>query len=403
MDPNALWRKRFAQYRNESIRYWKDVGNSGFVLFAVLAVIVFSYEYGIILRRLPTNFPYLWAVGIVLAPRLVLGSVRTLLRGPDRVFLPRLEARMPAYFGRAFLYSLLLQCFWTAVLLIAVWPLYVRCAGGAQPFGIILMLVLLLKSANLLADWQENRMVDRRVRRWSFWLRWAATVGLVTVLFSRGSLAAGAGMLAGIGLWSWYSRRVRKHTIHWDLLLEKEKEQQRRLYVFFSWFTEVPQLPKSVKRRWLLTMAARGIRYRQSNSFLYLYAKTWLRSELSGMLIRMTIVGMIVIYAVSGDLAKTTALLLVPLIGAVQLTSLAQAHKHTSWVRLYPLRPEEQSPAVETIAAILPLAQVTLLSIPYLLRCSPAHAAVPLFAFAAIGIIVFLRIRPKIRALFQAE
>ena len=48
--------------------YWQYAARSNFIGFMLFLVIVSSYYYAKILQRLPTDYPYLWIVLLLLVP-----------------------------------------------------------------------------------------------------------------------------------------------------------------------------------------------------------------------------------------------------------------------------------------------------------------------------------------------
>ena len=106
LNTHALWKQRFQHYMKESMGYWQYAARSNFIGFLLFLVIVSSYYYAKKLQHLPTDYPYIWIVLLVLVPCLSSSPIRTLTRSADRMFLLRIEHEMGAYFRSSFLYSL---------------------------------------------------------------------------------------------------------------------------------------------------------------------------------------------------------------------------------------------------------------------------------------------------------
>ena len=83
---------------------------------------------------------------------------------------------------------------------------------------------------------------------------------------------------------------VSKYVIGWDYLITKENQQQARLYAFFSWFVDVPQMGTRIARRSWISGLTRFIPFRQDAAYLYLYMKTLLRTELFAIVLRLTLI-----------------------------------------------------------------------------------------------------------------
>jgi ABC-2 type transport system permease protein len=407
--PETLWRQRFTRFASESLRYWRDVGRSGFALFAAAALIGGAYEYGRLLQRLPAQFPYLWVAALLLAPVLALGSVRTLVRPADRVFLLPLEGRLGAYFRRAFAYSYAVQAVKTAAALSALWPLYAKFGGAggtAHPLGRMLASALVWKALHLAADWHESRLVNGRALRALRVARLLTTAALVPLWFEAGLWQACLAVATISAAWVFLLYNSRKHTIGWDRLLAREAAQQRRLYRWFRSFTDVPQLPAPVhSRRWLAALSRR-LAVSRENTYPYLYEKTLLRTELFGMYVRFTSVGLLLVAFMSEVWLKAAFLIGLPLLGLVQLSALADAHRHSFWVELYPVPRRWQASAVMGLVAPLAVLETALFSCAYALSFAAgagyamAAAAAPVVSLAAVLLALRFRLRPALRRKF---
>ncbi|KIL39414.1 hypothetical protein SD70_20385 [Gordoniibacillus kamchatkensis] len=406
MTPQTLWRHRFTSFAREALGYWRDVGRSGFALVATALLIGGAYEYGALLKRLPSTFPYIWIAVLLLAPALALGGVRTLVRPADRVFLLPLEGRLGVYFRQAFLYSWIVQAAKTAAALTALWPLYAKFGGGGapHPFPWMLGTALALKGLQLWADWQESRLVNGRWRSLLRVLRFAATAAFVPIWLEASWLAACLAVAAASILLAFLLYNSRMFSLGWDMLLAREAAQQRRLYRWFRWFTDVPQLPEPVRKRGWLAALSRRLAVKREHTHLFLYEKTLLRTELFGMYARFTIVGLLLVVFISEAWLKAAFLIGLPLLGLVQLSALAEAHRYTFWLELYPVPRRWQSSAVLTLVAPLAIAQTALLSAAYALTASPGPlvAAAPLLSLAAVLAALRFRLRPALRRKFEA-
>ncbi|MDR6555164.1 ABC transporter permease [Paenibacillus qinlingensis] len=403
---HALWKQRFQHYMKESMGYWQYAARSNFIGFLLFLVIVSSYYYAKTLQRLPTDYPYLWIVLLVLVPLIASSSIRTLTRSADRMFLLRIEHEMGAYFRSSFLYSFSLQGIWLFLAWVTLSPLYKHCLGTeSQPFLLMLALLLLLKVANLLASWQEGRFAAERTRVISVCFRWIATIALVTIQFHYSSLWASLAAIILVFVWLIAFRNVAKYVIGWDYLIAKEKQQQARLYAFFNWFVDVPQLPTRISRRGWISGLTRLIPFRQDSAFLYLYMKTLIRTELFAIVLRLTLIGVLAIAVADSTTARSVILLIALAISMVQLTSLERAHRYTFWLDMYPLEAQAKAGSLAYIIWLTLTLQLVILTIPFMIGTPILYLLVPLVSLALISFAcgVVLRRKFKKNALLEAE
>ncbi|MEF3306532.1 ABC transporter permease [Paenibacillus sp. GYB003] len=366
MNPaKRLWKDRLAAHTRLVARYTFYAGQSGFFLFLFVAFIVSSYLYGRTLERIPDDFPYAVVLACWLAPFMAVSPIRTLLKEADLVFLLPMEARMGAYFRGALLYSFVTQGFAAVFAVSAGMPLYRHGSGSeALPYVALVLFALALKFANLLGGWTESSFV-RAGNRASFRAaRWLADFIVLYSLYRYGFVAGGIAFVAAFALMGGWSLRSRKLPVNWPYLRLKEASHRTTLLLFFNWFVDVDDLPNRVKPRRLLSRLANLLPLRKDNAFRYLYALTLLRSELFGIMTRLTLLALIILLAVKGTwlFAGVYALFLV--VTHVQLSALVRFHRHSVWPALYPIPAAQRPAAAARVALAAQLAQAALLALP---------------------------------------
>jgi ABC-2 type transport system permease protein len=396
LDVQNLWKHRFDRYAKETMGYWQYAIKSNFVGFLLFLVIVSSYYYAKTLQQVPTTYPYIWIALLVLVPLLVISPIRTLLREPDRMFLLRAELQMGAYFRSGFRYSFFMQSFFSFLAITVLWPLYRHCEETqAQPFIFILGFLLLMKWAHLLVSWQEAQFVNKQARWISLGFRWVFTITIIYSLFLHSPAQAGAIILISICVWMASFRKVARFQVGWEYLIDKEKQQQGRLYAFFNWFVDVPQMPVRVRPRTWITGITDRLPFKQASTYLYLYTKTMLRTELFGMMGRITLIGALAIFVLSSDAARAVVFLVAILITTVQLSSLGQAHRYTFWVEMYPLDQSRKPKAIAWIVWATLMAQILLLTLPLLIRAPFVYVIAPFISIVICSFICSVILRRK--------
>jgi ABC-2 type transport system permease protein len=396
LDVQALWKQRFERYARETIGYWQYAARSNFIGFLLFLIIVSSYYYAKTLQHLPTSYPYIWITALVLVPLLVWSPIRTLLKEPDRMFLLRVELKMGAYFRGGFLYSLFMQSFFSFLALTALWPLYRHCAGDAsQPFLFVLGFLLILKTANLQASWRESQFVLTQARVLSASYRWIAVFVIIFLLFLHSPLETLAATFIFICIWLAVFSQLTRYRVGWDYLIDREKQHQGRLYTFFNWFIDVPHLSTRIRHRSWISGITKTLPFASDSTYLYLYSKTLLRTELFGMVERITLIGALAIFVLSSDAARTVVFLAALLITTVQLSSLGQAHRYTFWLEMYPLDKSLKPASIAWIVWTTLFIQSLLLAIPLLIRTPWVYALVPLVCIALSSFICGVILRRK--------
>ncbi|MDF2720951.1 MAG: transporter permease [Paenibacillus sp.] len=388
-----LWKARLAAHLKLIARYTVYAGQSGFFLFVFAAFIATSYLYGKSLAHIPQTFPFAVALTFWMLPFLAVSPVRTLLRQADLVFLLPMEAQMGAYFRRSILYSFVTQAVVTIFAVSASMPLYRHDAGiSHEPYIAMLGCAMLAKLANLVGAWMESCFVRRRNRALFRALRWIADALIAYALFRYGVAAACAALLAGIVLLGLFARFARTLSVNWLILHRKEQRHNSTLLHFFNGFVDVAQLPTRVKARPVLAKLATFVPFRQANSFIYLYALTLLRTELFGIMARLTAIALVLLLLLDSSASFACVYALFVILTNVQLHTLGRFHRYSVWPALYPLPAALRPLSAARVAFAAQLAIVVLLALP-MLRPTVFAAWLPLMPLlgAALAYATFRR------------
>jgi len=395
-EASRLWQERRTAHLKTVSRYMIYVGRSGFFLFLLAAILGLSYLYGQKLVRLPDTFPHTLVLVVCLTPFIAFSPVRTLLKEADLVFLLPLEDRIGPYFRGALLYSGSIQSFVAVLAATAAMPLYRHGYGDeAQPFAALAAFALLLKIANLLGHWLESGLTHGGHRAGYRIVRWIATAALLAAWFRFG-FAAAAAMLpavsAGMFVWARSSRRM---PVNWTYLLAKEAAHRTAMLLFFNMFIDVPELPSRMKPRRAIARLANLVPFRQDEAYRYLYVLTLIRSELFGIVARLTAIAFVLLLLIDNRSVWAGVFILFQAITGMQLSTLGRYHRHSVWPDLYPMPNSHRAASAAAIAFIAHLAQTALLTLPMLRPAvfAPWMVALPLAGSA----VAFVRRRRDIR------
>jgi ABC-2 type transport system permease protein len=347
-----LWRERAGRFRREMMPYIRYMGQSGFPAFLSLVLIMAVISYTKLVVNPPADFPIAEIGVLVLTPFLCRSPLRTWLHPADVVYLMPREHQMGSYLSLSFKRSIKWSGVWAVIVFLLYSPLYSAVsAGGASGAGIgagnvgvwlLAFVCLVLKVINYWGAWQERRMAWGGYRLFSRVLRW-----LVTALVIGGWMLAPLGQavlinVLGLTILGVMHRYAAKSPFPWERLIEEERGTRKRYYAFFSLFIDVPVLDNSIARRTYLTWLLRRIPYGQHNTFVYMYAASLLRTEIGGILLRITALSCLVTYwaAEAASLSGWSAVFSMIVFGfvySVQLGALRNINKYTVWKSIYPL------------------------------------------------------------------
>ncbi|GGF98944.1 ABC transporter permease [Paenibacillus abyssi] len=343
---SLLWQQRATAFRKETIPYIRYMGQSGFPGFVSLLFIVGMIGYSHLLRNMPPSFPIISVGVIVLTPMICWSPFRTWLHPADTVFLMPREKEIGDYLANSWRYNGIPGVIALWALLMLYVPLYVKAVDEPLAWPMLAVVVTVMKGLNAFGAWRERQMAWPGARRGIRLVRWAAA-GLMLAAFLAAPLwnAAAFALLLVITCVV-VIRLPQRHSVPWERLITEEERTRRRYYRFFSAFIDVPVLPSRIARRGYLSWIANRIRYAHKNTYRYLFAFTLLRTELGGIIMRLTMLGALIVYLTSVGLllsgwGAVAVHILFVLIIAVQSSSLHQVHRHSVWRHIYPL-PEQR-------------------------------------------------------------
>lgn len=351
IDDGTLWRKRAGLFWREILPYFRYVFSSGLALFLLVLFIITVNYYANFIDHIPDNFPVNWIAVVTLLPTLAFSPVRTFFRRADIVFLLPAEHRLQRYISQTLWLSVIVQSILTLVVWLVVWPLYRVTEGvGTSMFVLLLAVLLVMKWTNVYGRWQEQHLQYDRTRTLIMTVRWLGMAVLLYILFTYEPIRAV--IIIGLALLAYVLALClpAKFTMHWDQLIKVEEQQRAKYYAFLSWFIDMPQYERKAVQRRYLNWATNMLKFQQSNAYRYLYLKTFLRSDIFSMVVRLLIIGFIAIFFVENELVKGFLFLFFSYVIGVQLATLEQHHRYSFWLQIYPLSDAMRRKAVLRLA-----------------------------------------------------
>jgi len=395
LDIKLLWQKRLSSFMKEVATYSRYIANSGSITFLILAFIAGSYYYSQLLHLIPPELPVEWGMALLFAFLLARGKIRTFMKEGDRVFILPAEKQMGSYFKRSILYSIIVQSLVLFLLLLILWPLYRHRMGEeTMPFLQGFLILFLLKAVNILALWQEMKFNQRGMRTFHTVVRMLVLIPVLYFYFAQGmNIVWLSAVMALIAVSYFYYRSVCGQCfLRWDDFIQEENKAMARFYRFVNGFVDVPEIGGSVHARSWLAKLPNRLSFTQENTYLYLILKSFIRSDLFGIIVRMIIVGLAVIFFIPGDWGKGTAYFIFLYLVGVQLAALRQIHAHVFWFYLYPVDAKQRIKGMQKVNFwVLSIVSI-LLAVPLLLTFQSIYLPIAALVLASI-MVAYLRKR----------
>ncbi len=381
----AVWTSRTRSYYREIFPYVHDVVKSGFPPFLLFGFMVLSIVYASWVRNLPADLPVYPVAMAVLAPLMSISPLRTFLKPADLVFLLTFERHMKPYFLRSAVFSMAIQ---TVIVLIgytAVLPLMLHAGSFANlQIGLLLAAIVIGKGINLHAQWTENQLALERHRIIFRVLRWCINLAAIGALFHFDPLKSIPFFFLLQLLYSASLRLAPRFHFNWRRLVDLELRHRARVFAFFAWFSEVPELEPAVRGRSLLVKWFEPGSFSRDAAYTYLYVRTFFRLDLFGIALRFSLFSVLVEAVVPWAGVRMLAYWMLVFLLGLQLSVLEKAHRSQFWPGIYPLQEALRiRSAIRLYAGLLRVFALVLLLPQLMLSTSLAGAAQTAMAAAA--------------------
>ncbi|HEF1856392.1 TPA: ABC transporter permease EcsB [Bacillus cereus] len=343
MNSTALWKERFRHFLKEVRTYSKYVFNDHLKFIFVFIIGAGAYYYQQWLQTLITSFPTALVMAVLIGLVLTAGSIQTLLKEADLVYLLPVEEKLKPYFTKAFLFTFMIQLYIIAIVAAALAPLYFQQMKqtGAGYIWIVLAFVI-VKAWNLFVAWEKSFLTDQNIQRADWFIRFILNGLFVYFLVERTSVLFIGGIVLLMVLYlAIMHQMVKGKPLNWEYLISEEGKKMMLLYRIANMFVDVPALKERVARRkWLdfiLSMIG------EKRTYLYLYTRTFLRSgNYFGLYVRLLALGGVILYFIPFLYGRfIVSLIFLYLIG-YQLLTLWKHHRMKIWLDLYPVGGEEK-------------------------------------------------------------
>lgn len=359
----ALFQERRIRHVRMLIKYWKLVFNDHFVIALFFLAGALAYGYSQLLAMVkPTDWwPRIFLV-IFLTVLMQIGRLATLLQKPDEIFLLAQSESMQAYFKQAFIYSA-----WPAVLtnLVGVsiaLPLGMTITKISVINMLLIMLTCLFLKINNLAINLQDISWSAMSSNSSFLWRWG--LGIIAWIISW-YLGFIYGFLLALLACIWRLQQVKEIRINWRLAVKTEEERMMGVYRFFNLFTDVPMVQGKVKRRrWAKPLMNA---FSKDDAWSFLYSHALIRgNEIMGLLLRLTILGMLVIFFIPAGWFNTCFSALMLYLLMTQFVPLFDQFRDNVFTYIYPIDGNMQLKAFKQLTIKILLAAAILLALPAL-------------------------------------
>jgi len=379
MNARSLWERRRAAYLRETMPYWRYVLGSGGLAMG-FAFILLVQGYASLLNRARADGalePWFAAfAAAAVAAALAWNPARTYVTRADLVLLLPMEARLAEYFRAA----RTLGAAWSGAALAAALALYAPFYaaagfGGAAAYAGAAAAVLALKALLAYGAWKE-RQFRYAGARFAFAAAKAAAAFATAYTLLRGPLdIAAAGLLA---LWAAYAAALRApqaYRYHWERLVETERRTVALHEAWFGLFVDLPHRAETYRARPYWNALLRLLPHKRPNAFLYLYWRTFLRSTMSVLALRIVAVEALLVWAFPHPGAAAAVFAASCWIMGLQLRGIRTPPEEPLLAAMSPLPDELRERSQRSVQRAAQLVLTALLAVPLAAVAPPGLAA----------------------------
>ena len=401
MDLKSLRIQRRRQFWGEIIPYLGYVMQSGVAVMFLFMFIAFSAWYTSLVQHIPAGLPIRWIMLVALLPITVQSNFRTYLQFPDVVFLLPQESKMKRYLSGSWISSVMYKLVGLTLVFLTAWPLYFRSDNAPKSFWTFLILLFILKIISSYGGWKELSMVSIRASKGYRLLRWVVmALGLSAWLWQPMGKSLIYVLLLVVTYVVSLSFPV-KHLVAWERLIAKEQSQIGRVMLVLGWFVNVPERQQRVYPRRLLSKVGSQLSWVRSSAYRYLITKSFVRSDIFGIVMRACILGILLVWWTRGSLLGSGIYLFFLFLVGVQLSSLQGYHRDSFWLNIYPIPTNSRQRNVTIFVFQVHLLLAIILWLP-LWGDGWAHVSLTMGTLAA-GIIMSFLIRAVLSRKIKKE
>lgn len=336
-----LWNERLRRHQLNQFKYLRLIFNDNFVLAFIVLIGALGFWYSNLLGTISGPIILGKPIVIVLLFLAVqVGGIATLLEDPDSTFLLVKEKEFYKYFKAAKNYSVFVPIV-TLVLVNFLLSAFASRAGEMKVLDIVVVAIGLIiyklgfLNVNLMELYGQAKFGNTSMRLVSNLLLLVSLI-ISTYFFSWLMI------IVGVVFYLYLNARTKtletSGQLQWKYAIETENQRMFRIKRFYNLFTDVPGVNSKIKRRKWLDGLYKSIKPISSNTYLYLFARGFVRNnEYIGLFLRLTIIQAIMLALIDNFyISLVVEMLFIYLVG-FQLKPYFKEVMQNLMQRLYPI------------------------------------------------------------------
>jgi len=336
-----LWTERLRRHQLNQFKYLRLIFNDNFVLAFIVLIGALGFWYsnflGTIHHQLLLGKPI---VILILFLAVQVGGIATLLEDPDSTFLLVKEREFYKYFRAAKNYSVFVPIV-TVALVNFLLSAFASRGAGLKISDIVMIAIGLIMyklgflNVNLMALYGRDKFG-------TFSMKLVSNLLLLVTLIISTYLFSPAMLIVAVIYYFFLNAQVKtletSGQLQWKYAIETENQRMFRIKRFYNLFTDVPGVNSKIKRRKWLDGLFKPIKQVSGNTYLYLFARGFVRNnEYIGLFLRLTIIQAVMLALIDNFyISLIVEMLFIYLVG-FQLKPYFKEVMQNLMQRLYPI------------------------------------------------------------------
>ena len=360
-----VWSSRFMHYIGEVQKYMQFIFTGHIAIVLVFLIGAGGYQYSEWLKVVSTNFPAQMLMAIVMGCLVALSRPTTLLREPDQVYLLPLESKMPLYFKKALAWTFWSQIWFVGIVYIVSIPL-LKVVTTLTTFNIwaVFLLLIVLKYLSVQGEF-SYRYSARGHLIWGDRLVRAILFGLAVYMGLHAQLILALVLVViGYVYVVVFRRKCVGEPVPYEHFVNLEQNRMMSFYRFANYFTDVPHLRGSIRRRGWLDWLYKTVPYAKGNTQKYLVFRTFVRTDDHFYLwVRLTAISAVIVAFVDLPIVVWIVAAALSFATTIQLKQALLSNGDFRMDMLYPMPENARKKAVQQIVRLAMIVQAIIVGL----------------------------------------
>ena len=358
MDLQSIWTKRFGAYVYELQKYLRFVITGHLAIVFIFLIGAGGFAYSEWLQTVDPMFPSILITSIVTSLVLFSSQTATLLHRADAVYLLPLESSLEQYMKNGRSYSTLVQSALPLVVLFIFIPLLSRTTTMVTFDYVVAFLgIVFLKWAFVQGEYYFRRAYQGQ-------FQFVRIVGQLLLAFvSVYTLLIGWYIIPfalGLGYALFMKHFAKNKPFPWEHMITIEENRMMRFYRFANYFTDVPHVQGSKRRRsYMNLLMTKALPLKREKTYAFLYSRMLIRTDdMFRLWLRLTIILAVIVYFLDAFIPTLIIISVLTFATAFQLIESLKKEPTFRMDHLFPIHADQKTKAIQTTVIRMQLIQL---------------------------------------------